>query len=196
MLGSGYVIEIYLPTYNFETNTLGRRKLDLNNEVLKLYGNNMSDLQLGDYASAIHVVDKNTQSNDLCNPHILSFIFESDDKVKDVLGNVYDVEYISNNPDYLFKVVVRKFDNSEFVIKNFGLFAHSINDMKVHPKNILLKGFKQGDKEWKVINGINNMLTFDVEEKPQKEFEFYFTITGKKISNESEVFGLSFLLEV
>lgn len=196
MLGSNYIIEVHLPTYDFNTNTLGRRLLNLNSEVLKLYGENMSDLKLGDYASSIHVVDRNTQSNDLCNPHILSFMFESDDKVRDVLGNVYDVESISNNVDYLFKVVVRKTDNTTFTIKNFGVFAHNINDLKVHPKNILIKGFKQGDKEWRVLNGINNMLTFETSNTPQSVFEFHFTITGKKISNESEVFGLSFLLEV
>lgn len=196
MIGNSYLIEVYAPMYDNITNTLTRRIINLNTEVLKLYGINKSILNVGEYASEIHVVDKLTQTNDLCNPHILTFIYESDDKVKDAFGNVYDVETISTNSDYLFEIAIKKQDNSNFTIKNFGVFAHSVDDIKMHPKNILLKGFKLGDKEWQILNGINNILTFDVPNNSQNVFKFYFTLSGKKISNESEIFGLTFLLEV
>ncbi|MEM4620138.1 MAG: hypothetical protein QW607_07975 [Desulfurococcaceae archaeon] len=196
MLNTGIKITIEVPIIDLNNFTITRRELN-SNEIIAVYDENFNEkIKVGEYNKSLHIIDKNNPDVDLCvNNHILCFRYVSDELVS-FNGIVHRISDISSNQDYFIKVSVKKNNNTNFNLKKFGIFAYDGKNPNNEPTGLIVKVFRLNDRKFYNINGINNILYYDITTQNASQYDFYYQIAIKRLSDTLSMFSVGYLVEV
>lgn len=196
MLNVGLKIAIEVPIIDLSNLTITRRVLNPN-EIIAVYDENFNEkVKNGEYNKSLHIIDKNNPDIDLCvNNHILCFRYVSDELVS-FNGVIHRISDISSNQDYLIKVSVKKTNNTNFNLKAFGIFAYDGKNPNNEPDGLLVKIFRLNDDKFHNVNGINNILYYDIHTQNASQYDFYYQIAIKRLSDTLSAFSIGYLVEL
>lgn len=196
MLNTGIKIDVEVPIIDLNNLTITRRVLNPN-EIIAVYDENFNEkVKSGEYSKSLHIIDKNNPDIDLCNNnHILCFRYVSDELVS-FNGVIHRISDVSSNQDYLIKVSVRKTNNTNFNLRTFGIFAYDGKNPNNEPDGLLVKIFRLNDDKFHNINGINNTLYYDITTHNASQYNFYYQIAIKRLSNTLSAFSIGYLVEI